>query len=114
MLFNNLQICVVVRGCSVKKVFLEISQISQENTCARVPFLIKLQALGLMPEACNFIKKEALAQVFSCEVCEVSKNTFFYRPLPAAASVVSVKLQMFFSHGECYLTICKSAYCRIH
>ena len=29
--------------CSVKKVFLEISQNSQENTCARVSFLIKLQ-----------------------------------------------------------------------
>ena len=30
--------------CSVKKMFLEISQNSQENTCARVSFLIKLQA----------------------------------------------------------------------
>ena len=30
--------------CSVKRVFLEISQNSQENTCARVSFLIKLQA----------------------------------------------------------------------
>ena len=30
----------------VKKVFLEISQNSQENTCARVCFLIKLQAWG--------------------------------------------------------------------
>ena len=34
----------VVQRCSVTKVFLEISQISQENTCARVSFLIKLQA----------------------------------------------------------------------
>ena len=35
--------------------------------------------------ACNFIKKETLAQVFSCEVCEISKNTFYYRtPLVAA------------------------------
>ena len=29
-----------------------------------------------MPEACNFIKKETLAQVFSCEFCEISENTF--------------------------------------
>ena len=29
--------------CSVKKLFLEISQNSQENTCTRVSFLIKLQ-----------------------------------------------------------------------
>ena len=34
----------VVRSCSVEKVFLEISQNSQENTCARICFLIKLQA----------------------------------------------------------------------
>ena len=27
-------------------------------------------------EACNFIKKETLAQVFSSEFCEISKNTF--------------------------------------
>ena len=25
--------------------------------------------------ACNFIKKEGLAQVFSCEFCEICKNT---------------------------------------
>ena len=38
--------------------------------------------------ACNFIKKETLAQVFSCEFCEVSKNTFFYRiPLVAASEI---------------------------
>ena len=33
------------RGALGKKVFLEIPQNSQENTCARVSFLIKLQAL---------------------------------------------------------------------
>ena len=70
---------VVVRRCSVKKMFLEISQNSQENTCVRDSFLIKLQAL-----ACNFIEKESLAQVFSCEFCEISKNTFFYRTPPVA------------------------------
>ena len=41
--------------------FLEISQNSQENTCARDSFLIKLQALG-----------------------KISKNTFFYRTTPMA------------------------------
>ena len=28
-------------------------------------------------QACNFIKKETLAQVVSCEFCEISKNIFF-------------------------------------
>ena len=30
--------------------------------------------------------KESLAQVFSCKFCEISKNTFYYRTLPVAAS----------------------------
>ena len=34
----------VVRRCSVKRVFLETLQNSQENTCARASFLIKLKA----------------------------------------------------------------------
>ena len=39
-------------------------------------------------EACNVIKKETLAQVFSCEFCEIYKNTFYYRtPLVAASGV---------------------------
>ena len=41
-----------------------------------------------MPEAYNFFKKEALAQLFSFEFCEISKNTFFYRtPLMAASDI---------------------------
>ena len=42
------------RGILSEKVFLEISQNSSEKTCA-------------------------LAQVFSCEFCVISKYTFFYR-----------------------------------
>ena len=41
------------------------------------------------PEACNFIKKETLAKVFSCEFCEIYKNNFCYRtPLVAASGVL--------------------------
>ena len=50
----------VLWRCSVKKVILKISQNSQKAP---------------MSEACNFIKKETLAQVFSCEFCEILKNT---------------------------------------
>ena len=35
------------RSCSIKKMFLKISQNSQETSCARASFLIKLQAWGL-------------------------------------------------------------------
>ena len=59
-------------GVLKEKVFLQILQNLQENTCAKVSFLIKLQA-----EECNFIKKTTLAQEFSCEFCEIYENTFF-------------------------------------
>ena len=39
------------------------------------------------PFSCNFIKKETLGQVFSCEFCDISKNTFFYRTSLVAASL---------------------------
>ena len=38
------------------------------------------------------IKKETLAQVFSCEYCEISKNTFFHRTPLIAASMIYVNL----------------------
>ena len=38
------EVTTATRGVLYKKVFLEISQNSQENTCTRVSFLIKLQA----------------------------------------------------------------------
>ena len=63
--------------------FLEISQNSQENTCARVSFLIKLQAEA---GACNFINIETLAQVFPCEFWKISQNNFFTEHLWATAS----------------------------
>ena len=37
-------------------------------------------------QACDFIKKETLAKLFSCEFCEVSKSTFFTEHLPVTAS----------------------------
>ena len=58
----------VVFRFSVEKVFLEFSQNSQENTCARISFLIKLQ---------SYFKKDTLTQVFSCEFCEISRKAFF-------------------------------------
>ena len=42
-------------------------------------------------QACNFILKMTLVQVFSCEFCEISKNTFFHRIPLVAASVISSK-----------------------
>ena len=64
----------VARRCSVKKVFLETSQNSHENTCARA----------------SLFRDGSLAQVFSCEFFEIAKNTFSCRTAPVAASVMRV------------------------
>ena len=53
-----------------KKVFLEVSQNSQERA-----------------QACNFIKKETRAQVLSCEFCEISKNNYFEEGVQTTALV---------------------------
>ena len=37
-------------------------------------------------QASNFMKKETLAQVFSCEFCEIFKNTCFAEHLWTTAS----------------------------
>ena len=71
--FSTVPFRSIARRYSVKKMCLDISQNSQENNCARVSFVIKLQASGLL----LYIKKETLSQLFSCESCETSKNTFF-------------------------------------
>ena len=56
----------VAQRCSAKMVFFEM--------VFMVSFLI------------NFVKKEALAQLFACEFWKISENTFFYRSPPVAAS----------------------------
>ena len=63
--------------CSVNKVFLEISQNSQENACTRVSFL------------CNFIKNETLAQVFPCEFLKTTFHNehIWWLPLSKAGCI---------------------------
>ena len=41
---------------------------------------------GVLSLACNFIKKEILTPVLSCQFCEISKNTVFTEHLRVAAS----------------------------
>ena len=67
------------------------------NACARVSFLIKLQA-------CNLIKKETVAQLFSFAFWEISKNTFFQgTPLVAASALyLPIKLDVDIRGGSSY------------
>ena len=40
-------------------------------------YTTKVNGIQCQAQACNFVKKEALAQVFSCDFCEVFNFTFF-------------------------------------
>ena len=50
-----------------KNVLLKVLQNSQENSCAEVSF------------SCNFNKKEALAQMVSCDFCEIGLTSKYKR-----------------------------------
>ena len=66
----------VAQTCSIKKVFLEISQNPQENTCARVSFLIKK-----LPQPAILFKKKLWHRCFPVNFAEFLR-TFFYRTPP--------------------------------
>ena len=71
----------IVQRCSVKKVFLKISENSQKNTCASLFFN---KVADLRPAT---LLKLTLTQVFSCEFCEILRTPFFHRTPLVAASV---------------------------
>ena len=56
------------------------TKFSEKHLCQSL-FLNKVAGL-----ACNFIKKETLAQVFFCEFREIFQNTVFYKTTLLAAS----------------------------
>ena len=62
----------VIQRCYVKKVFLEISQTSQENTCARVSFLIKWQAAPA-----TLLKNRPWHRCFSVNFAKFLRTPFF-------------------------------------
>ena len=70
-----------------KGVLRNFAKFTGKHLCQSLFFLIKLQA-----SVCNFIIKGALGQVFSCEFCEISQNTFSHRTAPVAASVFRILL----------------------
>ena len=65
------------RRCYVRKgVLRNFAKFTGKNQCQSLFF----------NKAAGFIKRETLAQVFSCEFCEISKNTFFREHLRPTAS----------------------------
>ena len=62
----------VVQKCSVKKVFLEISEHTQENTCARVSFFNKVA--GLKPA--TLLKKRLWHRCFPMNAVKFLRTPF--------------------------------------
>ena len=54
------------------------------------------------PDATNFIKEDALAQVLSCEFCETLKNTYFYRTTLVATFFITNEKFEIYSTGELF------------
>ena len=68
---------------------------------------------GLWSEACNLIKKETLAQVFSCDIAKFFENIFLYKTSLVAAFLLSTFLLVGFKFGPFHLWIllfCKQCY----
>ena len=71
------------RRCFVRKgVLRDFTKFTEKHLC---------QSLFFDKVAGSFIKKEALAQVFFCEFCEISKNIFFTEHLRETASACSTQ-----------------------
>ena len=62
---------------SAKKLFLNILQYSQENICVGV---------SLQASSSKILLKRNSTTVFSCEYCEIFKNTYFEEHLRTTAS----------------------------
>ena len=61
----------------------------QQNALLLCHSLIFNKVSGLRPAA--LLKKETMVQVFSCQFCEISKDTFSYRTPLVAASEKKLK-----------------------
>ena len=76
------------KRCAVKKVFLEISQNSQENTCARVSFFNKVA--GLRPA--TLLKKRLWNRCFPANFTKFLRKPFFIERLRWLLLQVGIKL----------------------
>ena len=83
MFFAKVFLEAVVQMCFVKKRLLEILQNSQEKTCARVSFLIKLQASGLKPA--TLLKKRLWHRFFPVHFVKFQEHFSYRIPLVAAS-----------------------------
>ena len=93
----------VAQRCSVKKVFSEILQNSQENNCARAPFLMKVQALGLRPAA--LLKKRLWYRCFLVNFAKFLRTSFLTKHLRQLLPLLVAKLDAYGFNRDTLLRI---------
>ena len=90
----------------IKGILKKLAKFTGKHLCL-VSILIKMQA-----EACNFIKKETLAKVFSCKFCKILKNTFFIEHLRWLYIVLEI-VWIFTSIFPCMYQILENRGCNL-
>ena len=72
-ILNNLKLLTSLANIETATVgvFRNFAKFTGKHICQRLVFN------KVAGQAYNFIKKESLVQLFSCEFCKISKNTFF-------------------------------------
>ena len=85
--------CVLIKRCSEN--MQQVYRRTHKNHFSAWVFFFKFEAYFGIPFYKNtsirllfFIKKEIVVQMFSCEFCEIFRNTFFYRIPSVAAPVI--------------------------
>ena len=77
-----------------KGALINFTKFTGKYLCQRV-FLNKVAGLR-----CETLFKDSLTQMFSCEFCEISKNTFFIEHLRTTASVCSCSFTFILFQAE--------------
>ena len=60
-----------------KGVLRNFTKFTAKRLCQSLFYNIEKRLFLRTPQTCNFIKKETLTQLLSCEICEISNNSFF-------------------------------------
>ena len=61
----------------IKKLEVFIKLIKTQNTSALLYLILTYKKISSAVYSCNFVKKETLAQVISCEFCQIFQLSFF-------------------------------------
>ena len=70
----------------IHNIFMDVQIMCKSISLLRLLLYVIMFIDWKTEAACNFIKKETLAHVFSCEFCEISKSNLFTEHLWTTAS----------------------------